>query len=39
MQENAKKRPVFTKLRKRDSKHPLEIIGKKLRGMMSWINK
>jgi len=39
MQENAKKRPVFTKLRKRDLKHPLEIIGKKLRGMMSWINK
>jgi len=39
MQENKKKRPVFTKLRKRDLNHPLEIIGKKLRGMMSWINK
>jgi len=39
MQENEKKRPVFTKLRKRDLNHPLEIIGKKLRGMMSWINK
>jgi ketol-acid reductoisomerase len=39
MQENKKNRPVFTKLRKRDLKHPLEVIGKKLRGMMSWINK
>ena len=39
MRENEKKRPVFTKLRKRDLKHPLEVIGKKLRGMMSWINK
>ncbi len=39
MRENEKKRPVFTKLRKRDLKHPLEVIGKKLRGMMSWISK
>jgi ketol-acid reductoisomerase len=39
MKENEKKRPLFTKLRQRDLKHPLEVIGKKLRGMMSWINK
>ena len=39
MRENEKKRPLFTKLRKRDLKHPLEVIGKKLRGMMSWIKK
>jgi ketol-acid reductoisomerase len=39
MKENEKKRPVFSKLRKRDKKHPLEVIGKKLRSMMSWIEK
>ncbi|MCK5305864.1 MAG: ketol-acid reductoisomerase [Candidatus Omnitrophica bacterium] len=39
MEENRTRRTVFNKLRKRDTKHRLEIIGKKLRGMMSWIGK
>ncbi len=35
--ENQANRPVFCALRRRDNSHPIEIIGKKLRGMMSWI--
>ncbi|MBN1793504.1 MAG: ketol-acid reductoisomerase [Candidatus Omnitrophica bacterium] len=35
--ENKKGRPVFNKLMQRDEKHLIEEIGKKLRGMMSWI--
>lgn len=37
--ENKASRPVFNSLRKRDNNHPVEIIGKKLRNMMSWIEK
>lgn len=35
--ENKAGRPVFNELMKRDENHPIEVIGKKLRGMMSWI--
>lgn len=37
--ENQANRPVFNALTKKDENHPIEIIGKKLRGMMSWIKK
>ncbi len=37
--ENKAGRPVFNALSKRDENHPVEIIGKKLRAMMSWIGK
>lgn len=35
--ENQANRPVFNVLRKRDDNHPVEVIGNKLRNMMSWI--
>ncbi len=35
--ENQAGRPVFKALSKRDDKHPIEVVGKKLRGMMEWI--
>jgi ketol-acid reductoisomerase len=35
--ENQANRPVFSALRKRDNAHPIEVVGKKLRDMMSWI--
>lgn len=37
--ENEAGRPAFTKLRERDSKHPVEVVGQNLRGMMDWIGK
>ena len=37
IEENEKGRPVFNELRKKDDSHPIEVIGKKLRGMMDWI--
>ncbi|NQT75399.1 MAG: ketol-acid reductoisomerase [Candidatus Omnitrophica bacterium] len=37
IKENENGRPEFTKLRKADDEHPVEVIGKKLRGMMDWI--
>jgi ketol-acid reductoisomerase len=37
--ENQAGRPNFNAMRQIDAKHPLEIVGKKLRAMMSWINK
>ena len=37
IKENENGRPEFTKLRKADDNHPVEVIGKKLRGMMDWI--
>jgi ketol-acid reductoisomerase len=37
--ENQANRPVFNALRKRDNSHPIEIVGKKLRDMMSWLKK
>ncbi len=37
IKENENGRPEFTKLRKADDTHPVEVIGRKLRGMMDWI--
>jgi ketol-acid reductoisomerase len=36
--ENAAGRPVFKALEKRGTEHPVEIVGEKLRSMMSWIS-
>jgi ketol-acid reductoisomerase len=35
--ENELGRPVFNKLRERGAAHPIEEVGKRLRGMMSWL--
>ncbi|MBU1862154.1 MAG: ketol-acid reductoisomerase [Candidatus Omnitrophica bacterium] len=35
--ENKKGRPNFNKARERDDNHPIEKVGKELRGMMNWI--
>jgi len=37
--ENKVNRPVFNALTKRDEEHLIEEVGKKLRGMMSWLGK
>ena len=37
MLENQAGRPSFLALRKKDAEHPIEVIGKELRAMMSWI--
>ena len=37
--ENKANRPSFNALAAADKKHPIEIIGKQLRGLMSWIKK
>ncbi len=37
--ENQANRPVFNALNKKDQKHQIEEVGKKLRSMMSWIDK
>lgn len=37
--ENQEGRPVFNALSKRDDNHPIEVVGKKLRGMMEWIGR
>jgi len=36
--ENVAGRPTFNALYKRDYDHPVEVVGKKLRKMMKWIN-
>ena len=35
--ENQAGRPSFNAMRKKDSDHPIEVVGKELRGMMSWL--
>ena len=35
--ENQAGRPSFNALRKKDADHPIEVVGKELRGMMSWL--
>ncbi len=35
--ENQAGRPVFNALQHQGKEHPIEVVGKKLRGMMSWI--
>lgn len=37
--ENQAGRPSFNAMRKREAEHPIEKVGKELRGMMSWIPK
>ncbi|MCK4402097.1 ketol-acid reductoisomerase [bacterium] len=37
--ENQANRPVFNALAKKDEKHLIEVVGKKLRGMMPWLAK
>lgn len=37
--ENRANRPVFTALLKKGAEHPIEEVGKKLRGMMPWLKK
>ncbi len=39
IEENQAGRPVFNDLRKRDDSHPIEKIGRELRGMMPWMRK
>ena len=36
--ENDEGRPRFNQLRKENSQHPIEEVGKELRGMMSFLN-
>jgi ketol-acid reductoisomerase len=37
--ENQAGRPVFNALRRLEAQHPIEEVGKKLRGMMSWLQR
>ena len=37
--ENQANRPCYNALKRKDENHPIEVVGKKLRGMMSWIEK
>ncbi|MGE5606113.1 MAG: ketol-acid reductoisomerase [Bacteroidota bacterium] len=37
--ENQANRPVFNAIRRIEANHPIEVVGKKLRDMMSWIKK
>ena len=37
--ENQANRPVFNAIDKREKEHQIEVVGKKLRGMMSWLKK
>ena len=37
--ENQANRPVFNAVRRIEAEHPIEVVGKKLREMMSWIKK
>lgn len=35
--ENKANRPMFNALRRREAEHPIEAVGERLRGMMSWL--
>jgi ketol-acid reductoisomerase len=35
--ENQAGRPSFNAMRRKEAEHPIEIVGKKLRGMMAWL--
>ena len=37
--ENRVNRPYFNAKKRIEAEHPIEIVGKKLRGMMSWLKK
>jgi len=36
--ENKANAPAFKEMRKADREHPLEVVGKRLRKLMPWIN-
>ena len=36
--ENQVGRPAFLAMRKREQEHPVEVVGRELRSMMSWLN-
>ena len=36
--ENQVGRPVYTAIKRRDSEHQIEVVGAKLREMMSWLD-
>jgi ketol-acid reductoisomerase len=38
LEENQVGRPVFNAIARRDAQHQVEDVGKRLRGMMSWID-
>ncbi|MGZ8878940.1 MAG: ketol-acid reductoisomerase, partial [Halobacteriota archaeon] len=35
--ENQAHRPVYNSLKQKDREHPIEVVGSKLRAMMSWL--
>ncbi len=37
--ENKVNRPYFNAKKRIEAEHPIEVVGKKLRGMMSWLKK
>ena len=37
--ENQANRPVYNALKRKDANHPVEVVGKKLREMMCWLEK
>ena len=37
--ENQANRPVFNAMRRQKASHPIEVVGKELRGMMPWLKK
>src|ERR1700743_69689 len=37
--ENEPARPTFTRLQKQGEEHPIEEVGRKLRGLMSWVDR
>jgi ketol-acid reductoisomerase len=36
--ENKANQPTFQAMRRRDRQHPIEVVGRQLRSMMTWIN-
>jgi ketol-acid reductoisomerase len=39
VEEDDNGRPNFTKLRQEGEQHQIEVVGKKLRGLMSWVDR
>jgi len=37
--ENQAGKPGFTAMRRREANHPIEVVGKELRAMFSWMKK
>ena len=38
IEESAKGKPNLKRLEEKDKNHPIEVIGRELRGMMDWID-